>query len=103
MNKTVENILACIINAMQHKPDFDPANKRGYHEICHEICEVARKAGYPFVSINEEMFLFTGTHLESIDSHTTKMFLKAAYGRLCNAPIAASKKETINGLFSQLP
>lgn len=103
MDKTVEHILACILNAIQHKPDFDPANKRGYHEICHEIYQTTLKVGYPFVSINEEMFLFTGTHLESIDNHATKLFLKAAYGKLCGEPIAASKKETINGLFSQLP
>lgn len=103
MNKTVENILGCIINSIQHNPNFDPANKRGYHEICDEIYQAAQKAGYPFVSINEEMFLFTGTHLEGIDNHTTKLFLKAAYGRLCDDPIAASKKETINGLLSQLP
>ena len=103
MSKTVENILSCIINSIQHNPNFDPANKRGYHEICHEIYQTTLKVGYPFVSINEEMFLFTGTHLEGIDNHTTKLFLKAAYGRLCDDPIAASKKETINGLLSQLP
>ena len=103
MNKTTENILGCIVNAIQFKPDFAPANKPGYHEICHEIYQAAQKAGHPFVSIHEEMFLYTGTHLESIDNHTAKMFLKAAYGKLCNDPIAASKKETINGLASQLP
>ena len=103
MDKTIGIILDSIIKKILYKPDYDPANKRGYHEICHEICEVARKAGYPFVSINEEMFLYTGTHLERVDNLTIKIFLKVAYGKLCNAPIAASKKETINGLFSQLP
>lgn len=102
MNKTTKNILTCIINSMQPKPNFNTKNK-GYHEICDEIYQAALKAGYPFVSINEEMFIFTGTHLESIDSHTTKIFLKAAYGKLCGDKVAASKKETINGLFSQLP
>lgn len=103
MNKTTEYILGNIINAIRYKPDFDLANKKGYHEICYGIYQAALKTGYPFVSINEEMFLFTGKYLESIDNHTIKMFLKAVYGKLCNDPIAASKKETINGLFSQLP
>lgn len=102
MNKAVKNILFCIINSIQPKTDFNTKNK-GYHDICYEIYQAALKAGYPFVSINEEMFIFTGTYLESIDSHTTKIFLKTAYGKLCGDKVAASKKETINGLFSQLP
>ena len=102
MNKAVKNILFCIINSIQPKTDFNTKNK-GYHDICYEIYQAALKAGYPFVSINEEMFIFTGTYLESIDSHTTKIFLKTAYGKLCGDKVAASKKETINDLFSQLP
>lgn len=103
MNKTTEKILANIINSIQPKPDFAPKNKKGSHEICNEICQVAQNTGYPFVSINEEMFLFTGTHLEGINDSTIKIFIKTAYGKLCNDPIAASKKDTINGLVSQLP
>ena len=103
MKKTIENILASIINTIQPKPDFDPKNKRGYHEICHEICQAAQNTGYPFVSINEEMFLFTGTNWENVDSHTIKVFIKYAYGKLCGDSVAASKKEAINGLVSQLP
>ena len=103
MNKTSEHIFACILNAIQPKSDFDPTKKQEYHKICDEIYQVAQKASYPFVSINEEMFLFTGTHLENIDNHTIKMFLKAAYGKLCGDEVAASRKETINGLASQLP
>ena len=103
MKKTIENILASIINTIQPKPDFDPKNKRGYHEICHEICQAAQNTGYPFVSINEEMFLFTGTNWENVDSHTIKVFIKYAYGKLCGDSVAASKKEVINGLTSQLP
>ena len=103
MKKTIENILASIINTIQPKPDFDPKNKRGYHEICHEICQSAQNTGYPFVSINEEMFLFTGTNWENVDSCTIKVFIKYAYGKLCGDSVAASKKEAINGLVSQLP
>ena len=103
MKKTIENILASIINTIQPKPDFDPKNKRGYHEICHEICQAAQNTGYPFVSINEEMFLFTGTNWENVDSHTIKVFIKYAYRKLCGDSVAASKKEIINGLASQLP
>lgn len=103
MNKATKNILGYIINAIQPKSDFDPTKKQEYHKICHEIYQATQQAGYPFVSINEEMFLFTGTHLENIDNHTIKMFLKAAYGKLCADEVAASKKETINGLASQLP
>lgn len=102
MNKTTKNILFCIINSIQPKPNFNTKNK-GYHEICDEIYQAALKAGYPFVSINEEMFIFTGTHLESVDNLTIKIFLKAAYGKLCGDKVTASKKEIINGLFSQLP
>ncbi len=103
MNKTRENIIAGIINSIQPKPDFDPKSKKGYHEICNEICQVAQDIGSPFVSINEEMFLFTGTHWESVDSHTIKVFIKYAYGKLCGDSVGASKKDIINGLVSQLP
>ena len=103
MDKTTENILAGIIGKIQPKPDFAPQNKKGYHEICHEICQVAQSTGHPFVSINEEMFLFTESHLERMDSHDAKVFIKVAYGKLCDDPVTASKKEVINGLVSQLP
>lgn len=103
MDKTLEDILGYIINSIQPKQDFDPKNKRGYHEICYEICQVAQHTGYPFVSINEEMFLFTGTNWDNVDSHTIKVFIKYAYGKLCGDSVAASKKDTINGLVSQLP
>lgn len=103
MDRTIENILADIINSIRPKPDFDPKNRKGYHEICHEICLATQNTGYPFVSINEEMFLFTGTHWKSVDSHTIKVFIKYAYGNLCGDSVGASKKEVINGLVSQLP
>ena len=103
MNKTSKDILNYIIGTIHPQPDFASKEKRGHHEICYKIYQAAQNAGYPFVSINEEMFLFTGTHLESIDNNTVKVFIKHAYQKLCDDPIAASKKETINGLVSQLP
>lgn len=103
MNKTSKDILDYIIGTIHPQPDFASKEKRGHHEICYKIYQAAQNAGYPFVSINEEMFLFTGTHLESIDNNTVKVFIKHAYQKLCDDPIAASKKETINGLVSQLP
>ena len=102
MKKAIENILANVINKIPDSQYPDP-KKIEYHKVCHEICQAAQHTGYPFVSINEEMFLFTGTNWENVDSHTIKVFIKYAYGKLCGDSVAASKKDTINGLVSQLP
>lgn len=102
MNKTLEDILVGIINSIQPRPNTDP-KKSDCHKICQEICQVALSTGHPFTSIHEEMYVFTGTHFESMDSYDVKVFIKEAYGKLYGDPIAASKKELINGLVSQLP
>lgn len=102
MKKTIKNILNGIISSVQ--PQQDTGSKKiEYHKVCHEICQAAKQAGHPFVSVNEEIHVFTGTHLESLDSHIVKVFIREAYGKLCGNPVEASKKETVNGLASQLP
>ena len=102
MNKRSENILVGIIDSIQTRPNPDP-KKSEYHKICQEICLAALSTGHPFTSIHEEMYVFVGTHFESIDNCEVKVFIKEAYGKLYGDPIAASKKELINGLASQLP
>ena len=102
MKKAIENILANVINKIPDSQYPDP-KKIEYHKVCHEICLAASSIGHSFISIHEEMYVFTGTHLENIDSCTIKVFIKYAYGKLCGDSVAASKKEAINGLVSQLP
>lgn len=49
------------------------------------------------------MYLYTGTHLESVDGHELMVFLKEAYRRLSGDDMASGKKELVNGLSSQFP
>lgn len=102
MNKTTENILVGIVNSIQTRPNPDP-KKIEYHKVCQEIYQAASSIGHPFISIHEEMYVFTGTHFKSMDSYDVKVFIREAYGRLCGDSVAASKKEVVNGLVSQLP
>ena len=74
-----------------------------YYIACNEICEAARMAGYPFVSLDGNMYLYTGTHLESVDGYDLMVFLKEAYSRLSGDNVLSGKKELVNGLSSQFP
>ena len=92
-----------IIDHIQTNRSEWPHKDKGYPEICHEICRVAQSVGTPFVSINGQVYLFTGTHLEPIDDYEQKIFLSEAYAKLCGSRVIASKRETVNGLAAQLP
>ena len=90
-----------ILGHIQMNPKLYDCNFREYYIACHEICTVAQNAGYPFVSLDGNMYLYTGTHLESVDGHELMVFLKEAYRRLSGDDMASGKKELVNGLSSQ--
>jgi len=92
-----------ILGHIQMNPKLYDCNFREYYIACHEICTVAQNAGYPFVSLDGNMYLYTGTHLESVDGHELMVFLKEAYRRLSGDDMASGKKELVNGLSSQFP
>lgn len=97
------SILNGIINAINKKPSLFQGKGAGYNMICAEIQQAAFSTGHPFVYFDGCVHVFTGNHWEQIDEYELKVFVKEAFAKLCGDYVSASKKETVNGLASQMP
>lgn len=92
-----------IINQiMRDKGTYDDKFK-GYCKACHEIKTVSQKSGFPFVSMDGKIYIYTGTHLEEVDENELMMFLKFSYQQLSGDAVYSGKRELINGLTAQFP
>lgn len=92
-----------IINQiMRDKGTYDDKFK-DYCKACHEINTVSQKSGFPFVSMDGKIYIYTGTHLEEVDENELMMFLKFSYQQLSGDAVYSGKRELINGLTAQFP
>lgn len=92
-----------IINQiMRDKGTYDDKFK-DYCKACHEINTVSQKSGFPFVSMDGKIYIYTGTHLEEVDENELMMFLKFSYQQLSGDSVYSGKRELINGLTAQFP
>lgn len=96
-------ILNGIINSLRSRPTVFKGKSAEYHIVCNEINQAAMNSGHPFVYFDGNMCLFTGLHLERIEEHELKVFMKYAFAKLCGDYCLASRKETVNGLAAQMP
>lgn len=92
-----------IINQiMRDKGTYDDKFK-DYCKACHEINTVSQKSGFPFVSMDGKIYIYTGTHLKEVDENELMMFLKFSYQQLSGDSVYSGKRELINGLTAQFP
>ena len=87
---------------MRDKGTYDDKFK-DYCKACHEINTVSQKSGFPFVSMDGKIYIYTGTHLEEVDENELMMFLKFSYQQLSGDSVYSGKRELINGLTAQFP
>lgn len=103
MIMTKYNIFCELINRMtEDKNTYDKKFKE-YYKACHEINAVSYKSGFPFVSIDGKIYIYTGTHLEEVNMDELMMFLKFSFQKLSGDSVYCGKKELINGLTAQFP
>lgn len=58
------DIFGTIINQiMRDKGTYDDKFK-DYCKACHEIKTVSQKSGFPFVSMDGKIYIYTGTHMK---------------------------------------
>lgn len=96
-------ILNAIINQItEDKTNYDDKFK-DYYKACHEIYTVSHNSGFPFVSMDGKIYIYTGTHLEEVNVDELMMFLKFSFLKLSGDSVYCGKKELINGLTAQFP
>ena len=96
-------IFGNLINQIQEDKNTYDDKFKDYYKACHEINSVFRDSGFPFVSMDGKIYLYTGTHLEEVDDNELMMFLKFSYQKLSGDSVYCGKKELINGLTAQFP
>lgn len=96
-------IFGNLINQIQEDKNTYDDKFKDYYKACHEINSVSRDSGFPFVSMDGKIYLYTGTHLEEVDDNELMMFLKFSYQKLSGDSVYCGKKELINGLTAQFP
>ena len=61
-------ILTIIIQRItENKNTYDDKFK-DYYKVCHYIYTVSQNSGFPFVSMDGKIYVYTGTHLEEVDA-----------------------------------
>lgn len=103
MIMTKYNIFCELINRMTEDKNTYDNKFKDYYKACHEINAVAHNSGFPFVSINGKIYIYTGTHLEEVNMDELMMFLKFSFQKLSGDSVYCGKKELINGLTAQFP
>ena len=97
------DIFNLVINQLKENKTVYNNNFKDYYIACHDIYTVSLNSGYPFVSLDGKIYIYTGTHLELVEISELMMFLKFSYQKLSGDDVYCSKKELINGLTSQFP
>lgn len=96
-------IFDLVLNKIKEDKTVYNNNFKNYYIACHDIYTVSLNSGYPFVSLDGKMYIYTGTHLELVYNYELMIFLKFSYQKLSGDDVYCSKKELINGLTSQFP
>ena len=97
------DILAIIIKRITEDKNTYDDKFKDYYKACHYIYTVSHKSGFPFVSMDGKIYIYTGTHLEEVDGNELMMFLKFSFQKLSGDSVYCGKKELINGLTAQFP
>lgn len=100
---TKYNIFCELINRMTEDKNTYDNKFKDYYKACHEIYTVSHNSGFPFVSMDGKIYIYTGTHLEEVNMDELTMFLKFSFQKLSGDSVYCGKKELINGLTAQFP
>ena len=90
-------ILTIIIKRITEDKNTYDDKFKDYYKACHYIYTVSHKSGFPFVSMDGKIYIYTGTHLEEVDGNELMMFLKFSFQKLSGDSVYCGKKELING------
>lgn len=97
------DIFDIIIKRITEDKELYTNQFKDYCKACHEINTVSQNSGFPFVSMDGKIYIYTGTHLEEVDENELMMFLKFSFQKLSGDSVYCGKKELINGLTAQFP
>lgn len=97
------DILEIIIKRITEDKNTYDDKFKDYYKACHDIYTVSQNSGFPFVSMDGKIYIYTGTHLEEVDVDELMMFLKFSYQKLSGNSVYCGKRELINGLTAQFP
>ncbi|WP_300229566.1 hypothetical protein [uncultured Bacteroides sp.] len=100
---TKYNIFCELINRMTEDKNTYDNKFKDYYKACHEINSVSQNSGFPFVSMDDKIYIYTGTHLEEVNMDELMIFLKFSFQKLSGDSVYCGKKELINGLTAQFP
>lgn len=96
-------ILNNIIKSINSNPTTYNNKFKDYYKACYDIYMEALNVGCPFVAMDGKIYVYTGTHWESLDDYELMLFLKFSYNKLSGDIVYSGKKELITGLFAQFP
>lgn len=97
------DIFDIIIKRITEDKELYTNQFKDYCKACHEIYTVSHNSGFPFVSMDGKIYIYTGTHLEEVNVDEVMMFLKFSFLKLSGDSVYCGKKELINGLTAQFP
>lgn len=97
------DIFDIIIKRITEDKELYTNQFKDYCKACHEINSVSQNSGFPFVSMDGKIYIYTGTHLEEVNMDELMMFLKFSFQKLSGDSVYCGKRELINGLTAQFP